>query len=128
MKNLIYAAITELSFNAIKEQLRKVFWDLILPVSSNVSVVSSSQVFIELKEEVAFETTNEGVDYSLHCGSNRPAGPGRIFCGHFRSIFCGRSTFTDRVRGHPFNPTHTSKTTDFTSRRNPIKMVPSPNV
>ena len=91
-EKLIHVRITELSYKAMKEQLRNVFWDLSLPVTLNVSKPtnggSSSQVVIEPKKVVAFETTDEDAHYSVHYGSHRPAGPGRIFRGHFRSNFC----------------------------------------
>ena len=65
-----------MSYKATQEKLRKVFWDLNLTVSSNISKPtsggSSSKVVIEPKEEVAFETTDKDADYSVHYGSHRP--------------------------------------------------------
>ena len=80
----------------MKEQLRKSFGDLILPISLNVSKPTSggpsSQVIIEPKKEVAFEITDENTDYSVHYGFHRPNGPDRTSRGRFRSNFRGRST------------------------------------
>ena len=55
----------------------------------------------------------------MHNGSHRPGDPGRT-CGCVHSNFHGRSTFIGRVRGQPSNPTHTSKTTYFIAKRNPV--------
>ncbi|XP_066911985.1 uncharacterized protein [Clytia hemisphaerica] len=95
-EKLIRATMTELSYNSMKDQLRKVFGDLSLSVSSNKSKdvgAVNNQVKFESRDEMTFETTSrdeeaEEVYYGNYRDRSNRGGRSRPNRGRFN--FRGR--------------------------------------
>lgn len=126
-EKLIRATMTELSYKAMKEQLRKVFGDLSLSVSSNKNRESTgaanNQVKIEPREEMAFEGTAE--EEEVNYGSWRDNRHNRG--GKSRSTYRGRYNFRGRGRGHAGAQGNGHKQGDGIPKRNPAKADGTPS-
>ena len=117
----------------MKEQLRKVFGDLGLLLSTNVSkptnVGSFYEVVIEPKEEIAFDTIDEDADYSAHYDSHRPGDHDRTSHCLFHCNFRERSIFRGRVDvKRPTQSAHQRLQILQSEEILLIKVVPSPCV
>ena len=95
-EKLIRATMTELSYKSMKEQLRKVFGDLSLSVSSNKTkdaVAGNNQVKLESRDEMTFETTSKDEEaQEVYYGNYRDRSNrgGRSRPNRGRSNFRGR--------------------------------------
>ena len=123
-EKLIRATMTALSYNSMKEQLRKIFGDISISISSNKSkpsIDSNPQVKIEPTDEFAYEIRHDDNEYHVKY-SNYKTGRSR---GRYQSNYRGRPrgnrNFFSYNRGNRNASSYSDKQTEYQSKKNPVK-------
>ena len=115
-EKLVRATMPNLTYKAMKDQLRKVFGDLSLSVASNkakVNTTSSMQVKVEPSDAVTYEVAHEDQAYEVNFGSHKASRSNRSR---------GRGNFRGRSRGYRGQNYHQeSRAFEEQPRRNPPK-------